>query len=60
MRRMPHSPYLPDLAFSDFYLFPTVKKLERIHVADENQFFESLQEILRSMDQEELNGVFQT
>jgi hypothetical protein len=28
-------------------------------VADENQFFERVQEILKSIDQEELNGVFQ-
>jgi hypothetical protein len=53
-------PYSPDLAYSDFYLFPTVKaKLERIQVTDEDQFFESLQEILRDLDREELNGVFQ-
>jgi hypothetical protein len=53
-------PYLPDLSPSDFYLFPTVKeKLERIQVADEDQFSECLQEILRGIDQEELNGIFQ-
>jgi hypothetical protein len=41
-------------------LFSTVKeKLERIQVADEDQFFECLREILRDIDQEELNGVFQ-
>jgi hypothetical protein len=35
--RMPHPPYSPDLAPSDFYLFLTVKeKLERIHLADED------------------------
>jgi hypothetical protein len=35
--RMPHSPYSLDLAFNDFYLFPTVKeKLERIHLVDED------------------------
>jgi hypothetical protein len=57
---MPYPSYSPDLALDDFYLFPTVKeKLERIHVADEDQFFECLQEILRGVDQEELNGVFQ-
>jgi hypothetical protein len=36
------------------------EKLGRIEVADEDQFFECLQGILRSIDQEELNGVFQT
>jgi uncharacterized protein YecT (DUF1311 family) len=41
-------------------LFPAVKeKLECIQVADEDQFFECMQSILRDMDQEELNGIFQ-
>jgi hypothetical protein len=41
-------------------LFPTVKeKLERIQLADEDQFFDCLQEILRGIDLEELNTVFQ-
>jgi hypothetical protein len=37
------------------------EKLEKIQVVDENQFlsFEYLQEILKNIDQEELNGVFQ-
>jgi hypothetical protein len=40
---MPQPPYSPDLAYSDLHLFPTVKeKLERIGLADENQFFDSL------------------
>jgi hypothetical protein len=57
--RMSHSLYSPDLAPSDFYLFPTVKeKLERIQLADEDQLFECLQEILRDLDQQELNTVF--
>jgi transposase len=59
MRRMPQPPYSPDLAPSDFYLFPTVKeRLERIQLADEDQFFESLQEILNGLGHEELNAVF--
>jgi hypothetical protein len=60
MRSMPHAPYSSDLLTIDFYLFPTVKeKLKRIQVADEEQFFECLPEILKCMDQEKLNGVFQ-
>jgi hypothetical protein len=60
MRRMPHPPYSSDLPASNFYLFPTIKeKLERIQVADDDQFLECLQEILRGIDQEELNSVFQ-
>jgi hypothetical protein len=52
--------YSPDLVSSDLYLFPTVKeKFERIHLADDDQFFESLQEVLRGLDQQELNRVFQ-
>jgi hypothetical protein len=34
------------------------EKLERTQVGDEDQFVESLQGILRDIDQEELNGVF--
>jgi hypothetical protein len=41
-------------------LFSTVKeKLERIHLADEDQFLECLQGVLRGLDQRELNRVFQ-
>jgi uncharacterized protein YecT (DUF1311 family) len=41
-------------------MFPTVKeKLERIQLADEDQFFECLQEMLRGLDQKELNTIFQ-
>jgi hypothetical protein len=55
-----HPPYSLDLAPSDFYLFPTIKeKLERIQLADEDQFFKCLQKVLRGLDQQELNTVFQ-
>jgi hypothetical protein len=58
--RISHPPYSSDLAFSDFYLFPTInKKLERIQLADENQFFKCLQEVVRGIDLEKLNTVFQ-
>jgi hypothetical protein len=41
-------------------LFFTVKeKLERIQLADEDQFFECVQGVLRGLDQQELNNVFQ-
>jgi hypothetical protein len=35
------------------------EKLERTQMADEDQFFESLEAILKDIDQEELNRVFQ-
>jgi hypothetical protein len=58
--RMSDQFYSPAVATSDLYLFSTVKeKLERIHLADEDQFFECLQGVLRSLDQQELNRVFQ-
>jgi hypothetical protein len=57
---MPDQSYSPNLATSDFYLFSTVKeKFERIHLADEDQFFECLQGVLRGLDRQELNRVFQ-
>jgi hypothetical protein len=63
-RSSPHPPVHPgyshDLAHNDFCLFPTVKeKLEWIQVAEEDQFFESLQEMSKDLDQRELNRVFQ-
>jgi formylmethanofuran:tetrahydromethanopterin formyltransferase len=60
MRLMPQPCYWHDRAPNDFYIFPTVKeKLERTQVADEDKFVESVQAILRGIDQEELNRVFQ-
>jgi hypothetical protein len=38
---------------------PVTEKVEQIQVAGEDQFFEYVQEILRVIDQEKLNGVFQ-
>jgi hypothetical protein len=55
-----HLPYSPDLAPSDLNLFLTVKeKLERIYLIQEHSFFECLQEIVKDIDQNELNGIFQ-
>jgi hypothetical protein len=60
IHRMPYLSYSPGLASSNFYLFLTVKeKLEQIQLADEDQFFEYLQEILRDLNQQELNSVLQ-
>jgi hypothetical protein len=60
MYRMLHTSYSLDLASSGFYSFPIMKeKLERIQVADEDPFFEPLQHILRDIDQEKLNNIFQ-
>jgi hypothetical protein len=57
---MRHSLYSLNLAFNDFYLFPTVKgKLERIQLADKDQFFLCLRDVLRSIDFEKLNAIFQ-
>jgi hypothetical protein len=57
---MPDQFYLSNMATSDLYLFLTVKeKLERIHLADEDQFFECLQWVLRGLDQQKLKRIFQ-
>jgi hypothetical protein len=43
IHRIPDQLYSHNLATSDLYLFSTVKeKLERIHLADEDQFLECL------------------
>jgi hypothetical protein len=58
--RMSDQCYSPNLATSDLYLFSTVKdKLERIHLPNEDQFFECLQGVLRGLDRQELNCAFQ-
>jgi hypothetical protein len=60
IRYMPHQSYSSDLAIGDFCLFSTVKEnFGQIQVADKDQFFEYLQDILSVIDQQELNGVFQ-
>jgi hypothetical protein len=57
---MSDQPYSHNLATSDLYLFSTVKeKLERIHLADEDQFVECVQGVLRGLDQQKSNRVFQ-
>jgi hypothetical protein len=60
MLHMPHPPALfTRFGPNDFYLFPAVnERLEQIKVTGKDQFFESLQEILRGIDQDELNDVF--
>jgi hypothetical protein len=59
IHRMPQPPDSPDLALSDFHLFPTVKKIRTDSSGWRRQAFESLQAILRGIDREELNRVFQ-
>jgi cell fate (sporulation/competence/biofilm development) regulator YlbF (YheA/YmcA/DUF963 family) len=60
MRHMSYPLYSPDLASGDFYLFATVKeKLEWVRMTGEDRFFECMQEIVRSIDENELNRVFQ-
>jgi hypothetical protein len=57
---MPQPSHSFDLVSSDFYLFPTVKeKLKRIQLADGDQFCECLPDILKDVDQQELNNTFQ-
>jgi hypothetical protein len=60
MVSMPHPLNSPDLAFSDFYLFPTVKeRLEHTGATEENHLFEELRTLLRSIHEEELERVFE-
>jgi hypothetical protein len=61
MLRLRHSPYSPDLAPSDFYLFRTVKeKLKDIAMIDEENLFYRLQELLNDIRIHELRKVFAT
>jgi transposase len=59
MIRMPHPPYSPEMAPSDFYLFGAVKnRLNNIELPDREEFFEKLHEILMSISHDELNRAF--
>jgi hypothetical protein len=60
MISMPHPPYSPDLAPSDFYLFGTVKQeLENLSLTDDEQFFEALDTILLSISPDQLKRAFE-
>jgi hypothetical protein len=59
--RVQHPPYSPDLASSDFCLFPTIKeKLKDIQKADEEDLFSRMQEMLNSISRKVLDKVFGT
>jgi hypothetical protein len=59
MIRLTRPPYSPDLAPSDFYLFPTVKeRLKDIEIVDEEDLFNRLKEILNEIPRKELDTVF--
>jgi hypothetical protein len=57
--RLQHPLYSPDLAPSDFYLFPTIKeKPKDIQMADEEDLFYPLQETLKCISGKYLDKVF--
>jgi hypothetical protein len=59
--RLKHPPYSPDLALSDFYLFPTIKeKPTNIQMVDEEDLFYRLRELLNELPVRELRKVFDT
>jgi hypothetical protein len=56
--RLQHPPYSPDLAPSDFYLFPAVKeKLKDIEMVNEENLSYRLRELLDDIPIRELNQV---
>jgi hypothetical protein len=57
---MPHPPCSPNRALSDFYFFLTVKeKLEHAGITAEDQLFEKIHTIMRSIPEEELKRAFE-
>jgi len=57
--RMPHPPYSPDLAPSDFYLFGTIKdRLRSIQGHTAEELFQNVEEILNAISGEEIERVF--
>jgi hypothetical protein len=54
-------PYSPDLAPSDFYLFPTIKKrLTDIQMVDEEDLFYRLGKLLNEIPVRQLRKIFNT
>jgi transposase len=59
--QLKHPPYSPDLASSDFYMFPTIKeRLTYIQMAKEEDLFYQLRELLNEILVRELSKVFDT
>jgi hypothetical protein len=57
--RLPHPPYSPDLAPSDFYLFGNMKqRLVKCHGTTKEELFQNVNEILESISEDELVHVF--
>jgi hypothetical protein len=51
MKRVPHPPYSPDLALSDFYLFGHVKRYLTGHTFDNaDDLFGAVQRILEGIE----------
>ena len=60
MESMPHPPYSPDLAPSDFFLFPLIKnRLDQFECNDPDDLFEAISEILGTLQTDDLRRVFQ-
>jgi hypothetical protein len=60
MESIPYYPYSPDLALSDFFLFPPAKKrLDRFECEDPGHLFEAIAEILTTVQSDGLQRVFQ-
>ncbi len=57
---IPHSPYIPDLALCNFYLFPNVKKkLNSCHFVSRKEIINATQGILIKMVEKGFSHVFQ-
>jgi hypothetical protein len=60
MQSMPHPQYSPDLAPSDFFLFPLIKnRLDQFECDDTDALFEAVSEILGTLQTADLRRVFQ-
>jgi len=59
--RLPHPPYSPDLAPSDFYLFGALKtSLTKCHGESREDLFENVRRLLAEINPDEFKSVFLT
>ena len=57
---VPHPPYCPDLAPSDFCLFPKLKeKLRGCHYEITEEMKEAVMKVIDMLTQQDFHGVFQ-
>ena len=57
IKKVPHTPYSPELAPSDFWLFPKLRGCRRYETIEEMK--EAVRKVIDTLTQEDFHGAFQ-